>query len=506
MANKFQELLALLGKNKQVQGQTLVPMGEFPSIRGQSQMPIDENPLYLSMRGQAPIHVSMRGKQPTHVSMRGMKPPAEMDKNLLPPALMPIGEYPSMRGGKAPVPEMQDPRLDRLNKVLPNLPFLNTNATARNAGVQTLQQAQWQQQHPLLAGIKQGAKKAKHYLLDPVYNTPTGDATIDATDPRKLTDSRLGRFAVNAITGLAQQYQNPDNPLAGAFGAYSAGAKMRENDLKEYQGRLGKKAIFDEYANWGYKPNPMLSEKQQAEGFKLFVENERNRLGNELLAEPNTTARIRKEMTPPQQVKVDPVTGEKTYTGKLTNPYAIIADPKVYGGKIQRRKQQQHQQMLEKQAQERITNTEKNRDEKGRFKAMTVAEKARHDKAMEANAYYKAHKPSASKGSGKKASGGKTSTGKTEKPATELSLLAEKSKQQKLVKTSSLTRAEKETYLAQINKAYKDGIAKLSPKKATPKATPKQEEAKKALLSAPNPKIKSKEGKAFIELLGGAGL
>lgn len=449
MANKFQAfqaLLALLGKNKQVQGQAPVPMGEYPSMRGQSQMPMGENP---SMRGQSPVASPYQGL-------------AQM------------------------------------------LPPLDTNATARNAGVQTLQQGMNQQQHPLLAGIKQGAKKAKHYLLDPVYNTPTGDATIDATDPRKLTDSRLGRFAVNAITGLAQQYQNPDNPLAGAFGAYSAGAKMRENDLAEYQGRLGKKAIFDEYANWGYKPNPMLSEKQQAEGFKVFVENERNRLGNELLAEPNTTARIRKEMAPPQEVKVDPVTGKKTYTAgvRQPNPYAIMPDPRVYAGKVQRFQQQQHQQVLEKQAQERIANTKKNRDEQGRFKAMTVAEKVRHDKAMEANAYYNAHKPSASKGSGKKASGGKTSTGKTEKPATELSLLAEKSKQEKLVKTSSLTQAEKETYLAQINKAYKDGIAKLSPKKATPK----QEEAKKALLPAPNPKIKSKEGKAFVELLGGAGL
>ena len=479
-----------------------MPMGDFPSMRGQSQMPIDENPLYLSMRGQAPIHVSMRAKQPTHVSMRGIKPPAEMDKNLLPPALMPIGEYPSMRGGKAPVPEMQDPRLDGLNKVLPNLPPLNTNATARNAGIQTLQQAQWQQQHPLLAGIKQGAKKAKHYLLDPVYNTPTGDASIDATDPNKFTDSRLGRYgslALLAGAGLAT-----GNPALGALAGAKMVGGMRENDLAEYQGRLGKKAIFDEYANWGYKPNPMLSEKQQAEGFKLFVENERNRLGNELLAEPNTTARIRKEMAPPQEVKVDPVTGKKTYTAGIRqpNPYAIMPDPRVYGGKVQRFQQQQHQQMLEKQAQERIANTKKNRDEQGRFKAMTVAEKERHDKAMEANAYYNAHKPSASKGSGKKASGGKTSTGKTEKPITELSLLSEKSKQEKLVKTSSLTQAEKEAYLAQINKAYKDGIAKLSPKKATPK----QEEAKKALLPAPNPKIKSKEGKAFVELLGGAGL
>ena len=441
MANKFQAfqaLLALLGKNKQVQGQAPVPMGDFPSMRGQSQMPIGENP---SMRGQAPVASPYQGL-------------AQM------------------------------------------LPPLNTNATARNAGVQTLQQGMNQQQHPLLAGIKQGAKKAKHYLLDPVYNPPTGNATIDATDPRKLTDSRLGRFAVNAITGLAQQYQNPNNPLAGAFGAYSAGAKMRENDLKEYQGRLGKKATLDEYANWGYKPNPMLSEKQQAEGFKVFVENERNRVSNELIAEPDTTARIRKEMTPPQQVKVDPVTGKKTYTAgvRQTNPYAIMPDPRVYAGKVQRFQQQQHQQVLEKQAQERIANTEKNRDEQGRFKAMTVAEKERHDKAMEANAHYKAHKPSARKGSGKKTSGGKTSTGKTEKPITELSLLSEKSKQEKLVKTSSLTKAEKETYLAQINKAYKDGIAKLSPKKATPKATPKQKEAKKALLRTPQGGYKTSAG------------
>ena len=220
MANKFQALLALIGKNKQAQGQASVAS----PYQGLAQMLPQ---LQDGLAGQLP----------------------QFDSNAL---AQRNGTVNFGQGGMNP----------------------NSTVSLNQGGMNP-------QTHPLLNGIKQGAKKAKHYLLDPVYNTPTGDASIDATDPRKLTDSRLGRFAVNAVTGLAQQYQNPDNPLAGAFGAYSAGARMRQNDLAEYQGRLGRKATIDEYANWGYKPNPMLSEKQQAEGFKLFVENERNRVGNE---------------------------------------------------------------------------------------------------------------------------------------------------------------------------------------------------------------------------------
>ena len=213
------------------------------------------------------------------------------------------------------------------------------------------------QTHPLLAGIKQGANKAKHYLLDPVYNTPTGDATIDATDPNKFTDSRLGRYgALALLTGAGFATGQP--ALGAIAGAKMVGG-MRQNDLKEYQARLGKKATVDEYAKWGYKPNPLLDEKQQAEGFKLFIENERNRKGNELLAEPNTTARIRKEMEPPQEVKVDPVTGKKTYTAgvRQTNPYAIIADPKFYAGKQQQYQQKQNQKAQQALAKERINVT-----------------------------------------------------------------------------------------------------------------------------------------------------
>lgn len=296
MANKFQALLALLGKNKQAQGQ---------------QTPV--NSQYQGLAQMLPqLQDGLAGQLP------------RFDSNAL---AQRNGTVNLGQGGMNP----------------------NSTVSLNQGGINP-------QTHPLLAGIKQGAKKAKHYLLDPVYNTPTGDATIDATDPRKLTDSRLGRFAVNAIAGLAQQYQNPDNPLAGALGAYSAGARMREGDLKEYQARLGKKATADVYRQAGIQYNPLLDEKDQSKLTDLQIKNKERLAGLRLLANPNATAQYASNG---QQKIVDPATGKVTYTAGLeeNSPYAILADPSLLAGKQQREQQKQNQKAQQALAKERINVT-----------------------------------------------------------------------------------------------------------------------------------------------------
>jgi len=236
------------------------------------------------------------------------------------------------------------------------LPPLDTNATAQNAGVQTLQQAQWQQQHPLLAGIKKGANKAKHYLLDPVYNTPTGDASIDATDPNKFTDSRLGRYgslALLAGAGLAT-----GAPALGAIAGAKMVGGMRQNDLAEYQGRLGRKATADAYQQAGLQYNPLMDEKTQSKLTDLQIKNKERLAGLKLLANPNATAQYASNG---QDKRVDPATGQVTYTPSIeaNYPYAVFADPSLLAGKQQREQQKQNQQAMRKQGQQRIEETAK---------------------------------------------------------------------------------------------------------------------------------------------------
>ena len=414
MANKFQALLALLGKNKQAQGQ--------------------QTPVNSQYQGFAQMLPQLQD------GLAGQLP--RFDSNAL---AQRNGTVNLGQGGMNP----------------------NSTVSLNQGGINP-------QTHPLLAGIKQGANKAKHYLLDPVYNTPTGDATIDATDPNKFTDSRLGRYgALALLTGAGFATGQP--ALGAIAGAKMVGG-MRQNDLKEYQARLGKKAMVDEYANWGYKPSPLLDEKQQAEGFKLFIENERNRKGNELLAEPDTTARIRKEMTPPQVVKVDPVTGKKTYaTGLRQNPYAIIADPKFYAGKQQREQQKQNQKAQQALAKERIEE-DKQQNRRNFLLATQRINLTKAEQAQQERQFQQTH--------GLKIK--------------EFDFKVEQARKQKPEETTQLERAyangqiDEQTFVNAITNAPRDKFTgavintPLNRKKDTPKATPKQSTAQNALLPAPN--------------------
>jgi hypothetical protein len=357
------------------------------------------------------------------------------------------------------------------------LPPLDTNATARNAGVQTLQQALGQQQpmqqginqqqHPLLAGIKKGANKAKHYLLDPVYNTPTGDATIDATDPRKLTDSRLGRFAVNAITGLAQQYQNPDNPLAGAFGAYSAGTRMRQNDLKEYQTRMGSKATADAYKDAGIKYNPLMDEKTQSKLTDLQIKNKERLAGLKLLANPNATAQY---AGTGQEKRVDPATGQVTYTAGVesNDPYAIFADPSLLAGKQQRYQQAQNQQAQQALAKERINVTKDYHNQQlllgNKRLGLSQAQMAQQERHFQQNFGL---------------SSAKFAEAKRKAKESNPRALSEK---ERLLENGVITEQQ---YVNAVMGNPKDRRGRPINVPIQPKATPKQTTAQKALLPAP---------------------
>lgn len=293
MANKFQALLALLGKNKQAQG--LAPVNS--QYQGLAQMLPQ---LQDGLAGQLP----------------------RFDSNAL---AQRNGTVNLGQGGMNP----------------------NSTVSLNQGGINP-------QTHPLLAGIKQGANKAKHYLLDPVYNTPTGDATIDATDPNKFTDSRLGRYgALALLTGAGFATGQP--ALGAIAGAKMVGG-MRQNDLKEYQARLGKKATADVYRQAGIQYNPLLDEKDQSKLTDLQIKNKERLAGLRLLANPNATAQYASNG---QQKIVDPATGQVTYTAgvEATDPYAILADPSLLAGKQQREQQKQNQKAQQALAKERINVT-----------------------------------------------------------------------------------------------------------------------------------------------------
>jgi hypothetical protein len=294
MANKFQALLALLGKNKQAQGQ---------------QTPV--NSQYQGLAQMLPqLQDGLAGQLP------------RFDSNAL---AQRNGTVNLGQGGMNP----------------------NSTVSLNQGGINP-------QTHPLLAGIKQGANKAKHYLLDPVYNTPTGDATIDATDPNKFTDSRLGRYgALALLTGAGFATGQP--ALGAIAGAKMVGG-MRQNDLKEYQARLGKKATADVYRQAGIQYNPLLDEKDQSKLTDLQIKNKERLAGLRLLANPNATAQYASNG---QQKIVDPATGQVTYTAgvEATDPYAILADPSLLAGKQQREQQKQNQKAQQALAKERINVT-----------------------------------------------------------------------------------------------------------------------------------------------------
>lgn len=294
MANKFQALLALLGKNKQTQGQ---------------QTPV--NSQYQGLAQMLPqLQDGLAGQLP------------RFDSNAL---AQRNGTVNLGQGGMNP----------------------NSTVSLNQGGINP-------QTHPLLAGIKQGANKAKHYLLDPVYNTPTGDATIDATDPNKFTDSRLGRYgALALLTGAGFATGQP--ALGAIAGAKMVGG-MRQNDLKEYQARLGKKATADVYRQAGIQYNPLLDEKDQSKLTDLQIKNKERLAGLRLLANPNATAQYASNG---QQKIVDPATGQVTYTAgvEATDPYAILADPSLLAGKQQREQQKQNQKAQQALAKERINVT-----------------------------------------------------------------------------------------------------------------------------------------------------
>lgn len=424
MANKFQALLALLGKNKQAQGQAPV------------------NNQYQGLAQMLPqLQDGLAGRLP------------QFDSNAL---AQRNGTVNLGQGGMNP----------------------NSTVSLNQGGMNP-------QTHPLLNGIKQGAKKAKHYLLDPVYNTPTGDASIDATDPRKLTDSRLGRFAVNALTGLAQQYQNPDNPLAGAFGAYSAGTRMRQNDLAEYQGRLGRKADLDTYKQLGMQVNPLASKEAMALSVKQQGVNRQNKANASVWASPKET--LKRYAQPSVKQNAD---GRYSSGISESSPFEYVPESTAINQQQSLQQQQQNQNAMRQQAQQKIELDRKKQqfdfilnNKKFNLSQQEFAQKERQFQQKHGLDYQ------------------------------EFQLKVSESKKQKPQETSQLERAfangyiDEQTFVNTITNAPRNKrTGKVLDTPLAKKATPKQTTAQKALLPASNSKIKSKEGKAFIELLGGAGL
>lgn len=411
MANKFQALLALLGKNKQAQGQ---------------QTPV--NSQYQGLAQMLPqLQDGLAGQLP------------RFDSNAL---AQRNGTVNLGQGGMNP----------------------NSTVSLNQGGINP-------QTHPLLAGIKQGAKKAKHYLLDPVYNTPTGDATIDATDPNKFTDSRLGRYgALALLTGAGFATGQP--ALGAIAGAKMVGG-MRQNDLKEYQARLGKKATADVYRQAGIQYNPLLDEKDQSKLTDLQIKNKERLAGLRLLANPNATAQYASNG---QQKIVNPATGQVTYTAgaEANAPYAIFADPSLLAGKQQREQQKQNQKAQQALAKERIEE-DKQQNRRNFLLATQRINLTKAEQAQQERQFQQTH--------GLKIK--------------EFDFKVEQARKQKPEETTQLERAyangqiDEQTFVNAITNAPRDKFTgavintPLNRKKDTPKATPKQSTAQKALLPAP---------------------